>query len=202
MKNELISEITRIEWDMFSRVRNAGGVADCQQDPDTFEVMRRSQVGSWPEELLGSYRDDLVLAQKSGRNLMTEKYAWMMEFSFPQEFKSIKERLPEPDAGSVPLIEEIVAIHLDWKKDLSARYPKLNGKGRPIYSRDDSPWATSFETYLRCELKTYSPDTVKILHAHVLRQKRLGINEAERNLLEQVRHYGYASLEDAEKRGA
>lgn len=56
---------------------------------------------------------------------------------------------------------------------------------------------TSFETYLRGELKTYSARTITLLHELTLRQQQDGVNGAALNLLNQVQQYGYATLEQA-----
>jgi hypothetical protein len=184
---------------MFSTVSNVGGPADCQSDPASFAIMRQSQIGVWPEKLLESLLADLTAASLAGRNLMTEKYAWMMETSFPDEFKAVADRLPTVDRETLALIGEIVAVNLEWKTELSALYPHLSGRGRAIRARDAGAWETSFETYLEGELKTYSPHSLRILHEHTLEQKKNGVNGAQEVLLGQVRQYGYSSLAEAEK---
>ena len=44
-----IEEIIKIEWQMFQNVDNLGGRADCQDDFETFYIMRRSQYDNWSE---------------------------------------------------------------------------------------------------------------------------------------------------------
>ncbi len=199
MRKTLSTEILEREWKMFSTVANAGGKANCQEDPETFRIMRGSQIGDWPDELLASWLEDLRQAGRAGRNLMSEKYARMMEATFPAEYERLAAGLPSPAQETLALIEEIVAVNLDWKMEIAGRYPALNGRGRPIYTQDDSRWETSFETYLRGELKTYSAKTNRLLHAFTLKQKRGGVNGVETTLLAQVKMYGYASLAEAEK---
>ena len=46
MRDELMSEIIKLEWDMFSHVSNVGGPASCQMRPDTFKIMRKSQAAT------------------------------------------------------------------------------------------------------------------------------------------------------------
>ncbi|MEL7639429.1 MAG: DUF4125 family protein [Solidesulfovibrio sp.] len=198
MKKPIIEEIIGREWEMFSNVSNAGGRAACQLDPVTFGIMRRSQAVGWPEDLLESYREDLAVAQRDGRNLMSEKYARMMESTVPREYAAIADRLPGIDGETLRLIEEIVAINVQWKEEAADRYPILNSRGRPIHAKNDTAYATSFETYLKGELKTYSPTTIRLLHKHTLDMKKNGLNEIEANLLNQVKQYGYASLNEAE----
>ena len=44
--------------------------------------MRASQFLVWPDFILRSYLDDLKQAEAVGRNLVFEKYAWMMMYAF------------------------------------------------------------------------------------------------------------------------
>ena len=71
---------------MFDEVQNNGGRAECQNNPREFEIMRSSQLKTWSEDVLKSYLHDLTSAAYSKRNLLTEKYAYMMESTYPEEF--------------------------------------------------------------------------------------------------------------------
>jgi len=199
MRQKLVQDIVEREWAMFSAVVGADGPAGCQSDPASFAVMRKSQFSDWPSELLESYLADLKAAAVAGRNLMSEKYAWMMESTFPDEFAKIAGRLPAPDQAALALIEEIVAAHLEWKRELHERYPLLGGRGRALRAQDAGARETSFESYLAGELKTYSPRSIHLLHRHTAEQKNNGVNGAEVVLLSQARQQGYASLDEAEK---
>ena len=197
-KNQLTDAIVSIEWEMFSSVNNDGGKAACQMDMATFRIMRQSQIDSWDEELLASYLEDLKAASAQGRNLMSEKYARMMESTFPDEYKQLADKLPPVDAAAAKQVEEIVKIHVDWKEALDVRYPHLGDRGRPIRSQYDTTGLPSMETYMRAELKTFSPKTVALYHNATLQRVAQGESEAEQILLHQVRQYGYDSLESAE----
>ena len=72
-------------------------------------------------------------------------------------------------------------------------------RGRPLRSRDDRPGWVSMETYLRAELRTYSPKTIALYHRATMERLRKGESEAEQNLLHQVRQYGFEDIESAEK---
>lgn len=163
------------------------------------QVQARAEVRNFPEhgdDLWGEI--DLKTATREGRNIMTEKYARMMESTFPEEYRKLAASLPPVDKETLQKIEEIVAINVGWKAELFDRYPRLSGKGRPLRTSEDSAMETSFETYLRGELKTYSARTITLLHELTLRQQQDGVNGAALNLLNQVQQYGYATLEQAE----
>ena len=184
---------------MFSSVANAGGPASCQNEPDAFQVMRRSQAQTWSYSLLQSYLNDLETASGAGINLMTLKYARMMEYTHPDEYEKIKDELPPVDEQALRRIEDILTIHLQWEEELDQRYPHLRVRGRPATSQMDNVSTTSVETYLRGELSTFSPRSIEIHYQDTLQARDRGINLAEQILLNTVQAYGYASLEDAEK---
>lgn len=198
-KAALIEEIVKMEWSMFSTVHNEGGKAACQMDRPMFTIMRTSQHQTWNEALLASYRDDLARAQEAGRNLMTEKYGRMMKSTFPEEYERIAAFFPPVSPETGRQIEEIVAAHVAWKEALNGKYPHLADRSRPTRTKDDQKGLASLETYTRAELETYSPKTIALYHAAI--QKRLAekTSEAEENLLNQVRQYGFNSLEAAER---
>lgn len=197
-EQELIAQIVGREWAMFDAVQNNGGRASCQNDPRGFEIMRSSQLKTWSKEVLSSYLDDLTAAARAGRNLLMEKYAYMMEYTHPAEYAQMRDVLPQVAPQVMAKINEIVDINLDWQREAEDKYPHLRAKGRPLTSKEDSPYDTSFETYLRCELKTYSTETIMRLHAYTLAALERGYNMAIANLQNMTSEYGYASLEEAE----
>ncbi len=200
-KQEWIAEILPIEWEMFSSVQNIGGQAACQRDPKTFQIMRSSQEMAWSEEVLESYYKDLVKAKNNNRNLMTEKYGWMMESTFPAEFQNnIKPFLPKLNPAVNPLVKEIIAMIVEWSREISHDYPLVAEAGRPMESSSDTPLATSLETYFRGELKTYSARTLKLLLEYLKNQKEAGVNVHKQILENTVLQYGYESLDDAESK--
>lgn len=200
MKDKLVQDIIELEWEAFTRVQNRGGKAPCQGDRKTFDIMRGSQAGCWTEALLQSYYSDLLQAKEQNRNLMTEKYARMMETTFPEEYPLFADMLPGINSETLDRIEQIVTIHLRWAEDLSISYPRLFSRARAIYTEDDSAMVTSFETYLRGELKTYSSETVRLYGTMTREYLSGGENLEEVYLLNAVRKYGYDSLGEAEKK--
>ena len=196
-KEDLVGKIVESEWIMFQNVRNIGGTAACQRDFETFEIMRYSQAMSWSELTLESYLDDLMTAEKKGINLVTEKYGRMMESTSPLEYARIKHMIPPLDLAVPPLIEKIVNIVLKWHEEVMEKFPYLARRGRPIHSSEDTPHVTSSETYLRGELATYSPRTLKLYYQDVANYERENINGVMVTLEYMTKRYGYNSLEEA-----
>ena len=187
MKEKIIQDIIELEWEMFSSVKNFGGRAACQEDQKTFKMMRASQAEAWNAGLLQSYFNDLLQSKSRNRNLMTEKYARMMETTYPEEFKKAADFLPVIEQKTLDLIEKIIEINLKWKVETAEKYPNLNKRGRAVYTKDDSRVMTSFETYLRGELKTYSPDTIQLYYDMTLEHWNKGENLEEISLLNTVK---------------
>ena len=197
---QAILHIVEIEWEMFQKVNNIGGRASCQNDKTTFEIMRLSQYSSWTVEMIRSYECDLTSAEQVGRNLVMEKYAYMMEYTDSAYFEAnLASSLPKTDAETMAIIREIVDYLVDCETALSRTFPKLSRAGRPIASKDDSFGATSMETYAIGELKTYSRTTLELYLGHVRKCKAAGINLALTVKEMMVSLYGYASMDDAER---
>ncbi len=195
---QTLRDIVGLEWAMFSEVQSLDGPAACQQDPQTFEIMRASQLSVWTQEIAESYLDDLTRARTIGRNLMTEKYARMMEYTSPCEYRRIGPSLPALDQTAVPVIERLSEMSMRFMEALVAKYPRVGAQGRPVRAWDDNRYTTSFETYNRGELSTYSARTLQLLEQHYLRLDAAGINPAQEILEHTVVRRGYASLDRAE----
>lgn len=199
-KEDLIAAIVQAEWRMFEAVPNISGTASCQTDPKTFEIMRSSQAMSWSEATLESYLRDLADAEVSGRNLLTEKYGRMMQSTAPSEYAAIEHLLPALDPELSPLIDEIVAVVLQWETELSVRFPHVLERGRPIHASGDGPLVTSLETYLRGELATYSRRTLELYLENVRQQAAEQVNGSEVTLSHTMQRYGFESLAAANQR--
>lgn len=198
VREERILGICRREWEMFSRVRNTGGRAACQNDGEFFRQMRACQFAAWSNDMLASYETDLKQAEAEGRNLLEEKYAWMMASTHPEEFSRIASRLPPLAPEKAGLIDAIVAIQLAWEREVDERFPHFRSGGRPLTRDADSMWVTSFETYLAGELKTYSLRTLRLFLEHMRKTRQEGGNLAMEVAANTARVYGHESLEAAE----
>jgi hypothetical protein len=113
----------------------------------------------WPTEMLESYLDDLVTAQKNGRNLVTEKYARMDNLI--------------PPLNTNPLIAKIVEIETKWQEEIKEQFPATYD--RLCLGKTQARDGSDFSIYLRCELETYSDKTIDLYYQHV--KKALDKNE-------------------------
>ena len=196
---DLVEEVIRREWDQFQRTENEGGRASCQGNWPMFHQMRASQFTTWPEDLLRSYLDDLDEANRVGRNLVTEKYARMMASTAPDEYRErIEPFIPRLSDERVARQERVIAVQVAWARDFRGRYPKLGAAMRVLTTAEDTPEDTSFETYLRGELGTYSDRTMALYEAMVENLQAAGRNLTEQTVANTVRLGGFADLEEAE----
>ena len=197
-KEAAVMAIIELEWEAFDLTQNEGGRAGCQDDWETFSIMRRSQYETWPADLLESYLSDLMAAKAEGRNLITEKYGRMMESTAPAEYAKIRDALPALDADQIRIREAIVAIYVGWMEEVAAAYPKFAGQARVIHTSEDTMWRTSYETYLRGEISTYSPQTLTLFGRMTAQAAQNGENLSKAILLRTAQLYGYGSIEEAE----
>ncbi|MBM6695504.1 DUF4125 family protein [Bifidobacterium pullorum subsp. saeculare] len=196
---DLVEEVIRREWDQFQRTENEGGRASCQGNWPMFHQMRASQFMTWPEDLLRSYLDDLDEANRVDRNLVTEKYARMMASTAPDEYRErIEPFIPRLSDERVARQEQVIAVQVAWARDFRGRYPKLGAAMRVLTTAEDTPEDTSFETYLRGELGTYSDRTMALYEAMVEDLQAAGRNLTEQTVANTVRLGGFADLEEAE----
>jgi hypothetical protein len=183
-KKDFIEEIISRELTMFLSVPSAHK-SPCQEHPEGFELHRRAQFSCWSIETLESYLRDLERAQENGTNLMTQKYARMDNLI--------------PELNSNPLIDTIVGYQCAWQRSMIRKYPGIMSGGRPLSSAEDSAFMTSFETYLRGELETYSDATLEHLSKDILAKHAQGISMAEELYTCLVKDMGYDSLNEAEQ---
>jgi len=197
-KNTLVDKLVQLEWEAFDKVNNEGGRAECQDNWTTFSIMRKSQYMAWTNELLKSFINDFNNANCEGRNLITEKYGRMMESTAPEKYKEIEKRLSEVSDEKRAVINAITEIQVSWMEELSKKYPKISAHARNIHTKEDTETDTSYETYLRGELMTYSDTTLYLYGRYIVRLSNEGKNLAAMIIENTCRLYGYSSLDEAE----
>ncbi len=196
----LAEEITKLEWDQFQLTENEGGRANCQGNWPTFHIMRMSQFLAWPLDLQESYKQDLECANQIGRNLITEKYARMMESTAPEIFeRTIKPYIKPILEPRKSAQEQIILTQVKWASDFRNRYPHLGLAMRVLKTNEDTAENTSFETYLRGELSTYSDATFAKYQRFVDNLRAKNLNLTQMIITNTVRMYEYDSLDSAER---
>lgn len=199
-KQHLVDLAVQLEWEAFDKVDNRGGRADCQDDYPTFSIMRKSQYLTWTAEMLDQYIQDFMAASDAGINLITQKYGYMMESTAPEEFAQIKDKLmPVPDDKRT-LIEQIVQIQVGFMEEFAKTHPLSASNARSIHTSEDNLHNTSYETYLRGELMTYSDDMLLLYGRFIAGKAKNGENLAREILDHTAVLYGYESVDDLEEK--
>ena len=194
-KEKIINEILEKEWKYFSNLNNIGGRADCQDNREDFIIMRKSQWETFNEETLLSYLEDL----NSKNNPLFQKYAQMMKYNSPEEYKKIKDILEKASDEKTDLVNKIMFIYMEWEKEFFEKYPIFSSMGRTLYSSEDDNIETSIETYLRGELLSYSEKTLKLYLNYVIDNKKKNINLAIKNMDNLARMQGFNDSNDVEE---
>lgn len=191
---ELMSRIISMEWQMFRSVKNTGGPASCQKDYLTFMLMRLSQFKTWDLTSLASYFTDLTTAKNAHENLLTYKYAYMMQMTFPDEYAKLAPLLPSISLEKKLLVRKILHLQLAWLEAAVEENPSLRTKLRSIRQAEAPVGATSFEAYAKGELMSYSCATLKALLRHMENLAAQGQNQIAAMLTTSAQLYGYATL--------
>ncbi|HXZ95401.1 MAG TPA: DUF4125 family protein [Dehalococcoidia bacterium] len=170
---ELLRDIVAIELRMFLTVQTAD-TTKCQEQPDTFKLMRRAGFHVLSAETLESYLQDLQEALEEDRNLVTLKYARIDELI--------------PSLNDNPSIGKIVDIEERWFKELEQKYP--------LTFRNRAEFAAG--TYLRSELETYSDRTLELYLRDLTRALNEGKNLTAERYTYLFKQLGYNSIDDME----
>lgn len=197
---ELVEDIARLEFEAFDKVHNEGGRASCQNDWFTFSIMRKSQYLTWNRVMLFQYLYDFHREFYRGHNLIEEKYGRMMESTAPEKYEEIKSHFPELTEEKQRIIEQICGLQVKWMEEFAAEYPALADNARSIHTSEDNPFNTSYETYLRGELGTYSDKMLELYGRYIVGYAREGRNLARDIMGNSVRMYGYRDIDEAERK--
>ena len=181
-KAEVIEDILKLELEMFKQVHTAAPIS-CQENTDAFVLVRGAAFANWSEQTLACYLQDLQAARQEGRNLMTEKYARMDNLI--------------PCLNDSPLIDDIMAIEIEWEKEVRAKYPHVVGRPFQEGAETEAEMA-HFKNYLRSELETYSDDTLLSYYTNLLAAVGNSENLAEKTFAAIFRRRGFSSLAEAE----
>ncbi len=196
--DDLAMRIARDEFEAFDKVSNEGGRASCQDDWPTFNIMRRSQYLTWNKTMLLQYLYDFEREMKLGHNLITEKYGRMMESTAPERYSEISANFPPLSEEKKAIIDQIARIQVQWMEEVAEKYPAMGARARRIHAYEDMPYDTSYETYLRGEISTYSDKMLELYARFIVGLSAEGRNLAYETICNTAKLYGYDSLESAE----
>ena len=176
MKDDLIISIIQQEWPLFTSTQNVDHRSPCQDQMANFIVSRHAYWSMYSTPVLQSYLHDLEVARMKGHNLVTFKYGYMMEYTHPTEFLTIKDKLPHNSRIKLSLVATIMALYMKWELEIQENSPGYDTHHRPIQSKDNSMTHTSVETYMTGELQSYSENTLECILAHFLQCSKNKIN--------------------------
>lgn len=197
-EEDLVTKIARLEFEAFDKVQNEGGRASCQNNWPTFAVMRKSQYMTWTRPMLMQYLYDFTREYELGHNLITEKYGRMMESTAPDRYEEIRQYFPELSETKKAIIEQIVEIQMSMLEEFGNEYPMLAGNARSFHTYEDNPMNTSYETYLRGEISTYSDKMLQLYGGFVVVCAQSGRNIARETIANTGCFYGYKDLDSFE----
>ena len=189
--------IAKAEFEAFDKVQNEGGRAGCQNNWPTFKVMRMSQYMTWTEDMLLQYLYEFKTNYANGRNMIEEKYARMMESTAPLEYAGFADQLPPISEEKRAVMEQVIGLQVKWMEEFAAEYPNLAEDARRIHTSEDLPYDTSYETYLRGELGTYSDRMLEMYGRYIVAHAQEGRSVAREIMENTVHFYGYQDLETA-----
>lgn len=189
--------IAKAEFEAFDKVQNEGGRASCQNNWPTFKVMRMSQYMTWTEDMLLQYLYEFKTNYEHGRNMVEEKYARMMESTAPAEYAAFADQLPALSDEKKAIMEQVIGLQVKWMEEFALEYPNLAEDARRIHTAEDLPDDTSYETYLRGELGTYSDRMLEMYGRYIVAHAQENSNVAREIMENTVHFYGYQDLEAA-----
>ncbi len=197
-KEELVDRIVKLEFEAFDKVKNEGGRAYCQNDWPTFSIMRKSQYLTWNTQMLMQYFYDFTREYRCGHNLITEKYGRMMESTAPEQYEKLKEHFPTLSEEKKTIIEQIVGLQMSMMEAFAEEHPQTAANARSLHTYEDNIINTSYETYLRGEISTYSDKMLQLYGAYVV-QAVTGNNNIARCIMENTaKLYGFEDLDTFE----
>lgn len=194
-KKVLVNEIVKLEYKMFDKVKGIDGRASCQDNFNTFFVMRYSQFIVLSLETLENYKRDLIEGESNGRNLITEKYAHMMEYTDREYYEKIlKNNLEKNSERKLNIISKIMELlEIEYEK-FEKKYPAISSLTRPKNKNK----VANIDVYMEGELKTYSEKTLESYFGDVMIYLIEGKSIIEEIQRETMKFYGYDTLDMAE----
>ncbi len=199
-REKAIDEIIKLEFEAFDKVKNKGGRAACQNNYPFFYIMRKSQYLTWTDEMLKAILEQWRYNKSVGWNMITEKYGRMMEWTAKDEYDAIKDNFPKRSEKVINIVDNIAKIQVQWMEEFRKEFPNLADNARDITSDNDNEYNTSYETYLKGELLTYSDELIGLYAQFIVDLSKAGKNLAYMTIENTAHLQGYKTLEEAEEK--
>lgn len=191
-----VQELLDLEWQLFDEAPLAGRRTARPGERELFAITHSSELASWTPELRASWRQDLLNAQAEGRNLINEKYIYMLKRTDSERYDTLKHTLPAASMEKLWLVDWICQAQTAWQENLEERYPYLMQSMETVYEDADGP--SFHETALRSGLMACSVNTLRLYASQIERSQKAGGNLREDVLRNMAGQLGYPSLETIE----
>ncbi|WP_157471185.1 DUF4125 family protein [Halodesulfovibrio spirochaetisodalis] len=175
-REERIADVIERELAMFLNTKNMGGPASCQENPDMFRKWRWMIFSVLSDEYIASYRDDLIEAERTGRNLMMEKYARM-------------DNLIPCVSPNIDKVRKITVTERVWMEQLLKEFPLLFPQS-----------LARFDMYFPAEMETVSERSLDLYQACIDAALQRGENLARKRYANFYEKMGMGTLEELEAR--
>ncbi len=175
-REQNIEEVIERELAMFLAVKNDGGPASCQQNPDMFRHWRWMIFSVLSDKYVESYLQDLVEAAHEGRNLLLEKYARM-------------DNLIPCTSPNMDKVQAITAVERTWLTQLAEDFPLQFAQQLQRFDFYFSPEIEvlserTLDCYLSCIAKAQEEGRNLAFERYENMYKRMGLpNVAEKEIL-------------------
>lgn len=179
----IINRIVEYEWEMFQKLTTAQKKLECRNNKYMFLLMRHSQWSVYPLNVQTSYLNDIHEALSENRNLLFEKYAYIMILSGHFIECEIRNILPIVKKEKEELVNKIIKHHRFWYKSVMEKLPITASTGRPIVY--DRMGEIDIYTYLKGELFTYSMNTLK----NILETENMMMTQNKNLVIEVYKNY-------------
>ena len=164
---------------MHKSLNSADGVVECQTNSPYYLIMRISQHINMSIDFLNSYLSDLTYAKDNNISLPFIKYTFMEENTDKELFNKAKHLLPIISEKRKALQENIISLQMEMLDKFIEKYSEDINYMRTFKSSTDSKYNTSYETYLRAELSSYSEKSVMLYGLNLVDKSKNNINLVE-----------------------
>ncbi|MCC6098780.1 MAG: DUF4125 family protein [Olsenella sp.] len=153
-----LRRLVGLEWEQFDAVLGMNGRAGCQDDLRSFLSYRCAQYLAFPHRLIPLVLGEYEEAERTGRNLVEEKYARMMAVTDPDGYqRDWAQRLGTPSPVRAAALRQIRALLSPALEAAARELPQSHRHARPDES---APGRVSALDYFEAELAGYSLGTL------------------------------------------